>query len=97
MEADSWPFEQSRNCAVVTTREIMEREETILLVSHDLEDHAWQFIGPTGGTLENARIILLQEAVELDPTVLELSDLPVGWQAVRQSRGDVWVRQRCPN
>ena len=75
----------------------MEREEPILLVSHDLEDHAWQFIGSTIGTLENARIISLQEAVELDLTVLELSDLPVGWQAVRQSHGDVWVRQRCPN
>ena len=97
METDSWPFDQPRNCAVFTTREVMEREEPILLVSHDVEDHAWQFIGSTGGTLENARIIALQEAVELDSTVLELSDLPIGYQAVRQSRGDAWVRQRCPN
>jgi hypothetical protein len=97
METESWPFDQPRNCAVFTTREVMEREEPILLVSHDVEDHAWQFIGPTDGTLENARIIALQEAVELDPSLLELSDLPVGWQAVRQSRGDVWARQRCPN
>jgi hypothetical protein len=64
----------------------MEREESILLVSHDVEDHAWQFTGSTDGNLENARIIALQEAVELDPSVLELADLPAGWQAVRESQ-----------
>ncbi len=72
----------------------MEREEPILLVSRDVEDHAWQFIGPTDGTLENAKIISLQEAVELDSSVLQLSDLPTGWRAVRQSRDDRWMRQR---
>jgi hypothetical protein len=97
METDSWPFDQPRNCAVFTTREVMESEEPILLVSHDVEDHAWQFIGSTHGNLDNAKIIALQEAVELDPTVLELSDLPVGWQAVRQTRDDAWVRQRYSN
>ena len=57
MSTDSWPFDQPRNCAVFVTREVMDREEPILLVTHDTDDHGWQFIGSTDGTPENARII----------------------------------------
>jgi hypothetical protein len=93
VSTDRWPFDQPQNCATFVTREVMDREEPILLVTHDADDHGWQFIGSTDGTPENARIILLSNAVALDPSVLQLADLPVGWQAWRDSPDDPWVRE----
>ena len=29
MSADSWPFDQPRDCATFTTRQVLEREESI--------------------------------------------------------------------
>ena len=97
MKSDLWPLDQSRNRAVFTTREVLERKEPILHVTHDIDDHGWQFMGLTDGTLENARLIALHEAVELDPSVLELADLQVGWHAVRERPGDPWVRECTEN
>ena len=88
-----WPFDQPRNCAVFVTREVMDREEPILLVTHDVDDHGWQFIGPPDGTAANARIIALSEAVQLDPSILQVADLPVGWRAWRDSPEDAWIRE----
>jgi hypothetical protein len=92
VSTDPWPFDQPRNCATFVTREVMDREEPILLVSHDADDHGWQFIGSTDGMPENARIIALHEAVALDPSVAELADLPPGWQAQRDAAGQPWTR-----
>ena len=38
-----WPFDQPPNCAVFTLRRIAEGIDPILFVSHDLDDHGWQF------------------------------------------------------
>ena len=93
MKSDSWPFDQPKNCAVFTTREVLERIEPILHVTHDSDDHGWQFIGSSNGTRENAKIIALHEAVDLDPSILKLADLPVGWHAERESPTDPWMRE----
>jgi hypothetical protein len=97
VSVDAWPFDQPRNCAVFTTRPVVERQEPILLVTHDADDQSWQFIGSSGGTAENHMIIALHEAVELDPTVLEVADLPVGWWARRNSVEDAWTREPHPD
>jgi hypothetical protein len=94
---EPWPFDQPQNCAVFVTREVMDREEPILLVTHDTDDHGWQFIGATDGTKPNARIIALSEAVQLDPSVLQIADLPVGWRAWRASPEDSWIREADPD
>ncbi|MEY2538812.1 MAG: hypothetical protein QOG67_2552 [Verrucomicrobiota bacterium] len=89
---EPWPFDQPRNCAVFVTREVLEGREPIVRVTHDSDDHGWQFIGSSDGTSENARIIALSEAVNLDPSVLSLADLPVDWRAWRDSPDEPWVR-----
>jgi hypothetical protein len=62
VSADSWPFDQPRNCAVLITRQILEGAEPILHVTHDSDDHAWQFLGREARE-EDAKIIALHEAV----------------------------------
>ena len=74
----------------------MEREEPILRVSHDTDDHGWQFLG-SNARAEDAKIISLEEAVELDSSVLQLADLPVGWHVWRASVEEPWIRETIPD
>lgn len=74
----------------------MEGREPILLVSHDAEDHGWQFIGGSGMAMADAMIVALGEVVERDSTVLEVADLQPGWQAVRATAGGPWTRRESP-
>jgi len=92
----NWPFDQPRNCATFTMRQVLDKSEPILLVSHDVDDHGWQFIGVSNASVPDARIVLLEEIVKLDPSVLEVADLPPGWQAVRSKIGDSWTRRLHP-
>jgi|ERR1044071_1461736 hypothetical protein len=91
VSARPWPFDQPRNCAVFTTRQVLECEEPILHVTHDVDDHGWQFLG-SDARAEDVTIISLEEAVELDPSILQLADLPIGWHAWRSSVEEPWIR-----
>lgn len=88
-----WPLDQPRNCAAITMRQVLDGSEPILLVSHDADDHGWQFIGTTDACVADGRVVCLEEMVRLDPTVLDVADLPAGWQALREGVGMPWVRR----
>jgi len=92
-----WLFDQPPNCGVITMRQVLDREEPILLVTHDADDHGWQFIGTTDACVEDGRLVCLSHMVELDPTICELADLPPGWGAARAGVGMPWVRRRREN
>lgn len=93
---DQWLFDQPRNCATFTMRQVLDGSEPILLVSHDADDHGWQFIGISDASSTDVRIVSLEEIVWLDPTVLDVADLPPGWQAVRDRVGGPWKRRLHP-
>ena len=87
-----WPFDQPRNCATFTVRQVMQKEEPILVVSHAAEDHSWSFVGPTGFSMKDAMLVCLEEVVKLDISTLAVADLPPGWQATRESPTHPWTR-----
>jgi hypothetical protein len=87
-----WPFDQPPNCAVITLRSIVFDRAPILHVTHDADDHGWQFLSGGVVNVDNASVVSLKEIVALDPTVMKVADLPPGWQAWRRSRNDPWVR-----
>jgi hypothetical protein len=93
---ESWPFDQPRNCAVITLRSIVFGGAPILLVAHDADDHGWQFLA--GGTVDvaDAAVVLLKNIVAHDPSVLDVADLPPGWQAWRASKTSPWQRGPHP-
>jgi hypothetical protein len=91
------PFDQPRNCTTVTMRQVLEGIEPILLVSHDADDHGWQFIGITHAYVADGRVVCLEEIVRLDPTVAEVADLQPGWQALRDDIGAPWTRRPAPD
>jgi hypothetical protein len=88
-----WPFDDPENVATMIVRQIVHGGQPILLVSHDAEDGMWQFL--TGGPVQmaDAMIVGLREVHELDPTIGELADLPLGWTATRPAVGQPWQRQ----
>ena len=93
---DPWPFDQPQNCGAVTMRQVIEKKEPILLVSHDADDHGWQFIGSSDASVADGKLVCLEEIVAMDPSVLEVADLPPGWQAVRSSPSEPWQRRVGP-
>ena len=93
-QKENWPFDQPRNCATITMRQVIDGSEPILLVSHDAEDHGWQFIGTSDASMADAKLVCLEQIVRLDPTVLEVADLPPAWQALRERVGGKWSRRK---
>ncbi|HKY22532.1 MAG TPA: hypothetical protein VJM31_15070 [Vicinamibacterales bacterium] len=88
----TWPFDDPENVVSVTVRQVMDRSEPILLVCHDEDDGGWQFL--TGGSfsMQDALLVTLRSVTELDPSILELADLPLGWQATRATVEAAWER-----
>src|SRR4051812_28556514 len=96
-ESNPWPFDQPPNCGVFTIRQILDGTQPILHVTHDFDDHGWQFLGWGKALAEDAKLISLAEAVALDGGIMQLADLPPGWHAWRRSITDAWIREPNPN
>jgi hypothetical protein len=94
---EGWPFDEATNVAAFTTRLVLEADHPILLVSHDIDDGAWQMLCGTTNDPTDGRIACLGCLYERDPTLGEVADLPMGWRAWRTSRAAPWQRERRPN
>jgi hypothetical protein len=89
---DDWPFDQPRICAVIALRSIMFGREPILHITHDADDHGWQFLRINTPDVQDAAVVSLQEVVERDGTLFEIGDLPPGWHAWGASKEGAWQR-----
>jgi len=90
----SWPFDQPENCAVISVRQVMLEGAPVLLVTHDEEDHGWQFLAGGEFRTEDGVVVSFRSVVFKDPTLFELADLPPGWQAHRNGLDAAWVREK---
>jgi hypothetical protein len=78
------------NC--IQTAEVFERHEPILLVGNDADDGLWQLIGTTDAA-STGKIGHLHHAVDEDPTLIDVLDLPPGYSAGRTRLGAPWTRR----
>jgi hypothetical protein len=90
---EDWPFDQGPNTAAITVRAVLEGDP-ILHVSHDEDDHGWQFLDGREVVVDEGRLISMAEALDRDPTLREVADLPPGWIASRENASAAWVRER---
>ena len=97
MDDSRWLFEEPQNVAVLTTTNVVKHNTFVLYVSHDSDDGMWQFHDGADVDENNAMLISLQEMVELDPSISELADLPLGWIAWRRSTNESWNREKDPS
>ncbi|SFP24782.1 hypothetical protein [Variovorax sp. 770b2] len=91
-----WPFDQPRNCATVFSKSVLNRSRPILLVSHDEDDHGWQFLDGVSEDLEDLALAGLGHVLEIDPGIVELADLVPGFQATRAGPQEQWVVEPAP-
>jgi hypothetical protein len=90
---------ESPNGLVITTRQVMEEDWPILLVTHDADEpKGWQFVNGHGDTDDKSSGIPVhpEHVIERDPSVTELADLQPGWQASRATKNDAWIREATP-
>jgi hypothetical protein len=86
-----WPFKDPENTAVFSTVGVIKRHEPVCLVCHN-EDGSWQFLDGGPVTVADAMVVSLKEVVTTDHSLLELSDLPLGWKAARDNAHSMWQR-----
>jgi hypothetical protein len=93
---DEWRFQDPPNVAVIVNRRIVEDGDLVAYVSHDESDGGWQFhVSDSPGLNENdAMVVSLRNMVQLDPTLSDLADLPLGWHAWRESKDSRWHRAK---
>lgn len=89
-----WPFKDKKDVITISTKGIIEEEKTILYVTHDEDDGMWQFHDGSDLNEEDARVVSLKEVYELDSTIGNLSSMPFGWYAWRDSIDDEWKMEQ---
>ncbi len=91
MSTPPYNFPDPPNTAYFVCSHVLSREHPILNVTHDLSDGAWQFLcGEDEHEISTARIICLEDAVNMDAALNELSEMPVGTGARRKKVNDKW-------
>lgn len=85
-------FKDDENTFCFVCDHVLSKQRPILYVAHDKEDGSWQFLcGQDDHTEVNAKIISLKQAAEIDTTINDLYEMPLGVGAERKSTKDKWV------
>ncbi|MDE7228756.1 MAG: hypothetical protein K2N31_10615 [Treponemataceae bacterium] len=82
-------FKDAKNTMVITTKEILNGEHPVTTVFHDLDDGMWQFLDGEELSEERAAIISLEEMAEIDDSVNDIADLPLG--GIARKKDGVWI------
>jgi hypothetical protein len=95
MKSNDFPFIDDPATACFVCRHVLEKSRPILFVSHEADDGAWQFLcnfDDHGD--DDIKIIALEEAVEMDPTIGTLSSMPKGFAAIRTAQSLPWHSEK---
>lgn len=75
--------------AVFTSKHVLEDGSLITHVSHDPEGD-WQFHSDEDLEESDARIVGLGEIIEMDESVMQVMEMPIGSYATRNNRNAQW-------
>lgn len=86
-------FHVDKNAVVATTKYVVEDLKPITIVKRDLMDNSWQFLSEdfVRDFTIDTRIVSIEDIVNLDPTLIEICDLPSGSIAYRSEKTDNWI------
>lgn len=90
-----WPFADPPDTATFTTKRIAFEHYPVLYVVHD-SNGDWQLLDGQDVTPEDAALVHLGHVVGAHAGIAELSDLPAGWEAFRESESGPWTRRQRP-
>jgi hypothetical protein len=86
-------FNSNLNTAVFTTSFVLHDKKPILFVSHYDQDGTWEFLSDDefDDFEKVAKVVSLEEIINLDPSIIELSEMEEGYHAFRKSEKDKWI------
>lgn len=83
-------FKESLDTAMFTTKYVIAKSFPILYVYH-FHDSSWQFSGKEDNLKdEDYTVVSLGEILSIDASILELAEMPEGFEAVRSAAKDKW-------
>lgn len=98
METNSqWPFEDEPETPCVTTSHVTSGRNPIVSVSREKDEDGeltWQFHCAEPFKMEDAQLVRLDTILAVDPSMRELADLPLGYEAKRASANSKWTRHK---
>jgi len=78
------------NIAVITTMSITNKYSIVKRVVRDIEGD-WQFLDGNDVSEQNARVVSLQDILNLDSSLIEILNIPVGSVAIRDDKNKEWI------
>lgn len=93
MSNNRYKFKEPETTACFVCEHVLNKTRPILLVTHDDdgEYEYWQFLcGETDHGKAGVKITSMRKATEIDPSVNDLHDMPVGVRADRKSVKSPW-------
>jgi hypothetical protein len=91
-------WEDPVDIAALAVPEVVSGQKPVLLVIHDLGVGeglgGWVFLDCDEISARKPEGIAKVDLLKMDPTLKEVTDLPVGWQAHREAPGKPWTRER---
>ncbi|MFZ6758630.1 hypothetical protein ACO0K9_15610 [Undibacterium sp. Ji50W] len=88
-------FDISYDTVVITSTYVTAEKMPLLYISHDFDEEegdVWQFHCGNGDyTANRMQLVRLETIINLDPTVIDVADLPVGYGAKRLSIDQPWI------
>ena len=90
---EDWSLADALDTAAITTKKVLDGQSS-LLVTDDEEDGCWSFLCGTTNKSSDGRVIGVAEALDLDPTLTDVAELPICWHARRTNRSSSWIREQ---
>jgi len=91
-------FREPESTACFVCDHVISKTRPILYATHEAEDGCWQFLcGKTDHEDSNIKIISLKQATEIDSSINDLYEMPLGIGADRKSQNDKWEPFRINN
>jgi hypothetical protein len=86
-------FQESKSAITISQRLVVEKKKPILYVYHDTSDQ-WQFLASEDNQIDEVIFISLEDIISIDNSIKQISDLPKGWRAWRETKDQSWKRSK---
>jgi hypothetical protein len=85
--------QESKNTVIISQRLVVEKKKPILYVYHDASDQ-WQFLASEDKQMDEVIFLSLEDIISIDNSIKQISDLPKGWRAWRETKDQSWKRSK---
>lgn len=93
MKATAAGWDDPLDPVAIASQAVADKRQPVLRVVHEDGPGGWQFYDDTV-PLEGPVALPKEDILSIDPSLAEIKDLPVGWEAIRAAPSGKWARTR---